>query len=205
MRTPMKRTFLAAGALAALLGCGREAAVDTSAVLANVNGTRVTQADLETMVRALASSPEQAEQLLHDPAAAGERAKLVHRMAFQIAMDQVAAKQGLDKDPLVRFQMADSRAMALANVLVSRAAGNAEPTEAQLQAFYDEKVAQQKALGQDKGIAPFPEFMANPQLKAQLAQLWQKDTFNKAQVAFEQDLKAQVPVTYAEGLQSPEF
>ena len=201
----MKRTFLAAGALAALLGCGREAAVDGSAVLANVNGARVTQADLEAAVRALASDPQQADQILHDPAAAAERAKLVHQLAFHLAMDQIAAKQGLDKDPLVRFQMADSRAMAFANVLVSRAAGNAAPTDDQLHAFYDAQMAARKAAGQDKGIAPFDAFLANPQLKGQLAEAWRQDTFNKAQAAFQQDLKAQVPVTYADGLQSAEF
>ena len=197
----MKRIFIAAGALAALIGCGRPASADASAVLANVNGVRITQADLEATVRALAADAQQADQILHDPAAAGERAKLVHRLAFQAAMDQFAAKQGLDKDPLTRFQLADGRAMAFANVLVSRAAGNATPTEAQLRAFYDEQMAARKATGQDKGMPSFDEIKASPQL----ASAWQQDRFAKAQAAFEQDLKAQVPVTYAEGFQGSSF
>lgn len=202
----MKRIFLAAGALAALLGCGRHAApsstaqADASAVLANVNGTRITQAQMEALVRTLAGDPQQAQAFLTEPGAAPQRAQLVHQLAFQAAMDQLAAQEKLDQDPTVQAKLAQARASIYASALVSRAAGNPTPTEAQLKAFYDEQVAARKAAGQAQALPAFEEIKASPQL----ASAWKQEQFRKASEAFQKDLKARVPVTYADGLQSPE-
>ena len=198
----MKRILLPAAVLAALLGCGHSAsqtqAADASAVLANVNGTRITQAMLEANARMLASDPQQAAAFLTDPAAAPQRAQMVHQMAFQAAMDQIGATEKLDQDPLVQAKLAQAKAAIYAQVLIARAAGDATPTEAQLKAFYDEQVAARKAAGQDKGMPPYE------QVKAVLPRYWQQDQLRKAQDAFQKDLKTRVPVTYADGLQAPD-
>ena len=200
MRIPMKRTFLATGALAALLGCGHQASVDTSAVLANVNGTRITQAMFEARARTLSTDPKAIEAFLKDSKYLPQRVQLVHQLAFEAAMDQVAAKNGLAQDPATQALLAKERASIFANVLVSRAAGSAAPTEAQLRAFYDEKVAARKAAGQAQGLPDFEAIKANPQF----VDAYNQEQFQKAGEAFEKDLKAQVPVTYSEGFQSPD-
>ena len=197
----MKRTFLAAGALAALaalLCCGHQAAADTSATLANVNGTRITQAQLEARARTLSTDPKAVQDFLSDPKYLPQRVQLVHQLAFEAAMDQIAAKNGLDQDPAAKALMAKERASVLANVLVSRAAGNATPTEAQLKAFYDELVAARKATGQAQGLPDFETIKANPQF----AEAYTQAQFQKAGEVFQKDLKAQIPVTYSEGFQA---
>ncbi len=205
----MKRTLIAVGAtlgtLAALLGCDRDAAApaaDASAVLANVNGTRITQAMLEATVHAGIQDAAKAEAFLKEPAYQGQRAQLVHQLATQAAIEQLAAKAGIEKDPAVALNLAQARANIYASVLASRAAGNAEPTEEQMKAFYEEQVAARKASGQGQDLPDYAHI--DPRVKAMLPELVHRDQFQKAQAAFQQTLKTQVPVTYAEGLQSPE-
>ncbi len=205
----MKRTALALGtalgALTFLVGCDHEAAApktDTSAVLANVNGTRITQADLEAIVHAGIQDGTKAEAFLKDPALQGQRAQLVHQLATQAAIEQLAAKAGIEKDPSVLMNLAQARANIYASVLASRAAGNAEPSEAQMKAFYEEQVAARKASGQGQDLPDYAHM--DPRVKAMLPELVRRDQFQKAQAAFQKDLKTQVPVTYADGLQSPE-
>ena len=197
----MKRILPAIGALALLLGCGhRTSTPAASAVLANVNGVRITQADFEARARTLSPDPEEVQAFLSDARYQPQRAQLVHQMAFEAAMDQVAAKNRLDQDPTTQALLAKQRAAVYANVLVSRAAGNTKPTDAQLQTFYDELVAARKAAGQAQGLPPFDQVKALPQF----AEAWQKQQFQKAGDAFTKDVETQVPVTYADGLQSPE-
>ena len=195
----MKR-ILPLAALAALLGCGHQATstADASAVLANVNGVRITQAALEANAKALAGDAAQAQAFLTDPAAAKNRAEMVHQLAFQAAMDQLAAKNGLDQDPAVQAKLASAKAAIYAQSLIGRGAGNATPTEEQLKAFYDEQLAARKAAGQDQGMPAYEE------VKAILPRYWQQEQVRKAQDAFQKDLKTQVPVTYADGMESPE-
>ncbi|HXC17377.1 MAG TPA: hypothetical protein VNV60_08055 [Holophagaceae bacterium] len=201
----MKRTLLAASALAALLGCNHEAAApktDVSAVLANVNGIRITQAQLEATVRAGLQDAAKAEAFLKDPALQAQRAQLVHQLATQAAIEQLAAKAGIENDPSVVMNLAQARANIYASVLASRAAGNATPTEEQMKAFYEEQVAARKATGQGQDLPDYAHI--DPRVKAMLPRLVQQAQFQKAQEAFQKDLKTQVPVTYADGLQSPE-
>ena len=199
----MKRILPVAGALAALLGCNHQAsttAADASAVLANVNGVRITQADFEARARTLSANPEEVQAFLTDAKYQPQRAQLVHQMAFEAAMDQIAAKNRLDQDPTTQALLTKQKAAIYANVLVSRAAGNTKPTDAQLQVFYDELVAARKAAGQAQGLPPFDQVKALPQF----AEAWQKQQFQKAADTFTKDVETQVPVTYADGLQSPE-
>jgi hypothetical protein len=201
----MKRILPAAGALAALLGCNHEAAAPkagASAVLANVNGTRITQADLEAIVHAGIQDPAKAESFLKDPALQAQRAQLVHQLATQAAIEQLAAKAGIENDPSVLMNLAQARANIYASVLASRAAGNATPTEEQMKAFYEGQVAKAKAAGQGQDLPDYAHI--DPRVKAMLPQLVLKQQFQQAQESFQRDLKTQVPVTYADGLQSPE-
>jgi hypothetical protein len=199
----MKRILPAAGALAALLGCNHEAAApkaDTSAVLANVNGTRITQADFEARAKTLSTNPQEVQVFLTDAKYQAQRAQLVHQLAFEAAMTQIAVKNGIDQDPAALALLAKQRAAIYANVLVSHSAGNATPTDAQLKAFYDDLVTARKAAGQAQALPPFDQVKTLPQF----AEAWQKAQFQKAGDAFQKDLQTQVPVTYADGLQSPE-
>ena len=201
----MKRILLTAGALAALLGCNHEAATvqaDTSAVLANVNGARITQAMLEATVHAGIQDAAKAESFLKDPALQPQRAQLVHQLAMQAAIEQLAAKAGIESDASVQMNLAQARANIYASVLASRAAGNATPTEEQMKAFYDEQVAARKATGQGQDLPDYAHI--DPRVKEMLPRLVQQQQMQKAQEAFQKDLKTQVPVTYADGLQSPE-
>lgn len=204
----MKRTLLAAGVLVALVGCNHEASAPAtdasaaSAVLANVNGTRITQAMLEATVHAGIQDAAKAEAFLKDPSFQGQRAQLVHQLATQAAVEQLAAKAGIENDPAVLMNVAQARANIYASVLASRAAGNADPSEAQMKAFYEEQVAARKAAGQGQDLPDYAHI--DPRVKAMLPELVRRDQFQKAQAAFQKDLKTQVPVTYAEGLQSPE-
>ena len=198
----MKRILPLAAALMAFLGCNHQTATTAadSPVLANVNGTRITEAMLESTVHAGIQDPAKAETFLHDPSLQPQRAQLVHQLARQAAIEQAAAKAGIERDPSVEMNLAQARADIYASVLASRAAGNATPTEAQLQAFYDELVAARKAAGQAQGLPPFEQVKALPQF----VEAWQKQQFQKASEAFQKDLRAQVPVTYADGFQTPE-
>ncbi|HET8714525.1 MAG TPA: hypothetical protein VFM16_01785, partial [Holophagaceae bacterium] len=68
---------------------------------------------------------------------------------------------------------------------------------------YEAIVAQRQAAGQAQGLPPFSAFQSNPQMKAQLAEAWRQDHFKKAAEAFDERLRTRVPVTYADGMQTP--
>ena len=198
----MKRIFLSTASLAALLGCHHQAAKPTAAaaVLANVNGTRITQADLEARARTMSTDPKMVETFLTDSKYQAQRSQLVHQMAFEAAMNQIALKNNLEQDPSTKALLAKQRAAIYANVLVSRSAGSTTPNEAELQVFYNELVLARKAAGQAQGLPPFDQIKTNPQF----IDAWNQQRFQKAAEGFDKDLKTQVPVTYADGLQSPE-
>ncbi len=200
--TKITTSVLAAGALALALGCGSRAA-DTSRVLANVGGEKITEAEFREAVEQIVPK-EQVEAVLtkQDPAAQAQRNQVLGGLAQMKAMAQFARSQGLDTDPKVRFQLQSAQANVYANALLERSTG--EPTEAQLKVVYDQFAAQSKAQGQDKGFPSFEDVTKNPAMREALAQQWRRGQMAQAQAGLKAQLKAAVPMTFAEGYQPVE-
>ncbi|HJU83545.1 MAG TPA: SurA N-terminal domain-containing protein [Holophagaceae bacterium] len=202
--TKITTLALAAGTLALplALGCGSRSA-DTSRVLANVGGEKITEAEFREAVAQIMPK-EQVEDFLtkQDPAAKAQRIQVLGGLAQMRAMMQFAKTQGLDQDPKVRLQLQSAQAGVYANALLERSTG--EPTEAQLKAKYDEFAAASKAQGQDKGFPSFEDVAKNPQMRSALAQQWRKGQMEAAQKGLQAQLKTAVPMTFAEGYQPVE-
>lgn len=180
------RARLAALATLALLAACNRASKDSSKVLANVGGTKITQADFEVMVTAMLPDPSKAKTLMASPGFQAQKPDLVRQLAMQKAMLVFAKSQGLDKDPAVQHQVESATAQAyFQSIMVRRAdPSRTPPSDAQLLGMYDELKAKMK------DIPPFE------QVKEQLKQGY-------PQWLFQKELKAAVPVTYAPEIGEP--
>ncbi len=188
-------TALPLAALVALgtLGCGRLSR-DTSPVLANVGGKKVTETEYRALLRLVLKDDKKAEEAFQNPEMRERRNELLGNLAMMRAVNQLAAKEGLDKEPGTKMLLEQAAAQAYLQVMMERRAGaQVEPTEAQLHAIYDERLAVARSAGQDKD---FPAFEA---VKPQLKGMWQQQQQEEAKKALLQELKTKVPVTYAEG------
>lgn len=172
-------------ALAALAGC-QKGSPDASKVLANVAGQKISQGDFETMVAGMVPDPSKLQMILKSPAFQAQKADMVRQMAMQKAVIAYARTQGLDTDPSVRAQIEGAIAQAYFQAIMARRgeAARIQPTDAQLLAMYQEIQAR------TKDIPPFE------QVKAQLAQGY-------PQWQFQKDLKAAVPITFADEIGDP--
>lgn len=172
-------------ALAALAGCHR-ASPDASKVLASVAGQKISQGDLEALVAGMVPDPAKARMVLESPGFQAQKADMVRQMAMQKAVIAYARTQGLDADPAVRAQIEGATAQAYFQVLMTRRgeAARTPPTDAQLLAMY------QEIQSKNKDIPPFE------QVKAQLAQGY-------GQWQFQKELKAAVPITFADEVGDP--
>lgn len=103
----------------------------TKAVL-TVNGTVVTQGELDMLMR---TQPGQREV---PPAA---RAHMLDNLTLQILASQEAVKAGFDKKPEVQDQIDMSRTSILAQSFVKDYFANHKPSDAELQAAYDKMKA----------------------------------------------------------------
>lgn len=179
------RTRLLAAATLGLLAACHRTAQDTSKVLANVGGQKITEAEFESMVASRLPDPAKVKEILASPGFQAQKPDLVRQMAMQKAVMTYAKAQGLDKDPAVRQQVEAATAQAYFQVLmVRRTEGNRPPaSDEQIQAMYGELKAKMK------DIPPFE------QIKEQLRQGY-------AQWQFQKDLKTAVPITYASELGS---
>lgn len=184
-------TFAAAAALVLALGCKSQKA-DASRVIANVGGEKITEADFQDVVRTLAQSPEETQDFLNNPAARDSRAQLANQLAMSKAIIAYAKETGLDQDPTVRRQLEQQTAILYFQALAKKRAQAAEPTEAQLKAFYLEQVALLKAQGQAQGVPPFEA------VKAQLAEGYKRSRIQAVSSEIEKEVKAKVPVTLAD-------
>lgn len=176
-------------ALAAVLalggGCHRSSS-DVSKALANVGGQKITQADFETVVKAMIPDPQRAQAVLQSPAFQSQKADLVRQMAMQKAVIAWAKNQGLDKDPAVKAQLEGSVAQVYFQAMMARRQDPARnpPSEEQLLAMYQEIKAK------SKDIPPYE------QVKPQLAQGY-------AQWLFQKELKVAVPITFSDEIGEP--
>lgn len=170
-------------ALALLPGCNK-APKDTSKVLANVGGEKITQADLEVLVKAMIPDPSQAQKLMGSEGFRTQKIEFVQQMAMQKVLLAYARKQGVDQEAAVKVRAEGAVAQVYFQSLLAKRASSPAPTDAQLQAMYDEVKRKRPEA---------PPFEA---VKAQLAQ-----EFNQYQLM--KDVKASLPVTYADEIGDP--
>ncbi|MBI1753158.1 MAG: hypothetical protein HY014_04655 [Acidobacteria bacterium] len=182
--------FLAGAALLFSLAC-KTSKPDTSRVIANVGGEKITEAEFREVVTTLSPDPKEAQTFLTDPAAREERAQLANRIAMSRAITAYAKQTGLDKDPSVQRQLEQQQANVYFQALAKKRMGTAEPTDEQLLAFYKEQVERMKA----QGGATVPPFEA---VKAQVAQGYKQQRMATISQDIQKEIKAKVPVTMAD-------
>jgi hypothetical protein len=177
--TALAATLVLAG------GCHRGGG-DTSKVLANVGGQKISQTDFENLVKGMVPDPSKAKVLMESPGFLAQKPDLVRQLAMQRAVIAFAKKEKLDQDPAVRSQIEGATAQAYYQAIMSRRPDPSKipPTEAQLLAMYEEIKAK------NKDIPPFE------QVKQQLTQGY-------AQWMFQKELKTAIPITYADEIGEP--
>ena len=176
------------GLVIVALGCGK-VSKDSSKVLANVGGEKITEKAFDDAVHMLVGDDAKAKDLLTNPALKDQRNQILGELVDQKTLLKFGDKQGLDKDAKARFLAEGARANAYGQILMERSMPKGEPTEAQLKAFYDEVAMTAKAAGQDKGLPPYES------VKAQLPGALKRKQTQEASVRLLKDAKAQVPAT----------
>jgi parvulin-like peptidyl-prolyl isomerase len=176
------------GLVVAALGCAK-VSKDSSRVLANVGGEKITEKAFGEAVRILVGDDAKANEMLTNPAMKEQRNQFLAELIDQKTMTQYGDKQGLDKDPKARLLAEAARSNAYGQILMERTLSKAEPTDAELKAFYDEVAARAKMAGQDQGFPPFEA------VKAQLPAAYKRSQIQKASQRLLETAKAQVVTT----------
>jgi hypothetical protein len=165
---------------------------DTSRVIANVGGDKMTEAEFQDVVKALSPDPKEAQSFLTDPTAQTERANLASRIAMSKAITAYAKQTGLDQDPAVKRQLEQQQANVYFQALAKKRIPTAEPTDEQLQAFYKESVDRMKAQGAAGNVPPFET------VKDQVAQGFKQQRAQAVSLDIQKEVKAKVPITLAD-------
>ena len=184
-------TFSMALVLPLALGC-KKAPQDKSRVIATAGSDKITETEFQDLVRGLSPDKAQAESFLTNPAAREARAQLADQLAMQKSIVAYAGLQGLTKDPIVQRQLERAQAQVYLQTLVTKRLAGMEPTDAQLKALYDERVAAMKAQGGSVTAPPFE------QVKAQLPTLWRQQRQQEITQEVEKEIRARFPVTLAD-------
>jgi len=185
------RIIGACGILAlGVLGCGK-VSKDNGIVVASVGGEKITETAFNQTVTVWVGDPAKAKDLLTNPAMRGQRNQILGSLVNQKALLQMVKAEGLDKDPKVQLQVEAALADAYFQLLADRSMAKAEPTDAQLKAFYDDYVIQAKASGQAQGLPPFE------QVKAQLPGAWKRKQAQSARESLMGQLGEKFPVVFA--------
>ena len=183
--------LIAGSALFLSLACN-SSKPDTSRVIANVGGDKITEAEFQDVVKTLSQDPKEAQSFLSDPAARGERANLASRIAMSKAIATYAKQTGLDQDPAVKRQLEQQEANVYFQALAKKRMPTAEPTDEQLMAFYKEQVERMKAQGASGAVPPFET------VKAQVAQGYKQQQAQAISLDIQKEIKAKVPITLAD-------
>jgi hypothetical protein len=183
-------TLIAGSALLFSLAC-KTSKPDTSRVIANVGGDKITEAEFQDVVKSLSPDPKEAQTFLSDPAARDERAQLASRIAMSRAITAYAKQTGLDQDPSVKRQLEQQQANVYFQALAKKRVSTTEPTDEQLMAFYKEQVERMKAQG-NPTVPPFEA------VKAQVAQGYKQQRMATISQDIQKEIKAKVPVTLAD-------
>ena len=190
-KTTSPAALIVGSALLLSLAC-KTGKPDTSRVIANVGGDKITEADFQNVVRTLSQDPKEAQAFLTDPAARNDRAQLASRIAMSKAISAYAKQTGLDQDPSVKAQLEQQEANVYFQALAKKRLPAAEPTDQQLLAFYKEQVERMKAQGSTAGIPPFEA------VKTQVAQGYKQQRAAAVSQDIQNEIKAKVPVTLAD-------
>ena len=185
-----RAALIAGSALLLSLGCNPGKS-DTSRVIANVGGDKVTEAEFQDVVKTLSQDPKEAQSFLSDPAARDERANLASRIAMSKAIAAYAKQTGLDQDPAVKRQLEQQEANIYFQALAKKRMPTAEPTDEQLMAFYKEQVERMKAQGAPS-VPPFET------VKTQVAQGYKQQRAQAVSLDIQREIKAKVPITLAD-------
>ncbi len=183
--------LMTGSALVLSLAC-KTSKPDTSRVIANVGGEKITEAEFREVVTTLSPDPKEAQTFLTDPAARDERAQLASRIAMSRAITTYAKQTGLDKDPSVKRQLEQQQANVYFQVLAKKRMATTEPTDEQLKAFYKEQVERMKTQGGGGAVPPFET------VKAQVAQGFKQQRMAAISQDIQKEIKAKVPVTLAD-------
>ena len=165
---------------------------DSSRVIANVGGDKITEAEFQDVVKSLSADPKAAQSFLTDPAARDERAQLASRIAMSRAITAYAKQTGLDQKPAVKRQLEQQQASVFFQELAKQRNTTVDPTEEQLRGYYNQQVERLKASGQAKGVPPFEA------VKGQLAEGYKQQRMATLSEEILKEVKAKVPVTLAD-------
>jgi hypothetical protein len=174
------------------LGCNK-VSKDHGPVLASVGGEKITEAAFAATVNDYLGDPVKAKDFLTNPTLREQRNQFLGTLVNQKALLQFVKADGLDKDPKARIEIESAVANTYFQLLADRLASKAEPTDADLKAFYDDYVAQAKAANQAAGLPTFE------QVKAQLPGAWKRKQANQAREALLLQLNQKCPVVFADG------
>jgi len=190
-KTTLPAALFVGSALILSLAC-KTGKPDTSRVIANVGGDKITEAEFQDVVKTLSPDPKEAQTFLTDPAARNERAQLASNFAMSRAITTYAKQTGLDQDPSVKRQLEQQQANVYFQALAKKRMTTIEPTDEQLQAFYKEQVDRMKAQGATGAPPPFEA------VKAQLVQGFKQQRMAAVKDEIQKEVKAKVPVTLAD-------
>lgn len=172
-----------------LAGCGK-VSKDNGKVLATVGGEKITEKTFIEAVNLVMGDEAKAKDMLTNDTMHEQRNQFLGTLVNQKALLAWAKAEGLDKDPKVQIEVNSAVANAYFQVLAERVVNKAEPTEAQLKAFYDQFVEQAKAANQAEGIPPYD------QVKAQLPEAWKRKQVQVARESLLAQLNQRYPVVF---------
>ncbi|HLO68252.1 MAG TPA: hypothetical protein VK188_14605 [Holophaga sp.] len=182
------RVMAMCGILVAGIACSK-GSKDTSKVLANVGGEKITEKTFTETVTVLLGDEARAKDLISNPANREQRNRFLQEIVDQKALVKFGEKQGLDKEPKARILMDAAKANAFGMILMERSVGTGEPSEEVLKAHYEKVKAQAKAAGQDKDFPPFEA------VKPQVAAAVRREQIAGASNGIVTRAKAAVPST----------
>jgi len=180
--------MLALGAL----GCTK-VSKDNSPVVASVGGEKITETAFGATVNTYLADPAKAKEFLTSQGLREQRNQFLGTLVNQKALLQYVKADGLDKDPRAQIEVQSAVANAYFQILADRLMPKAEPTEAELKAFYDDYVLQAKAANQAAGLPSFD------QVKAQLPGAFKRKQAQQAREMLLTQLNQKCPVVFADG------
>jgi len=136
------RFLVVAGVLAALAACQPQStassttASDTSAVLATVNGTPVTENLLDIYVKAMSQGKATASTLSAD-----QRTQVIDQLIRAVLVSQQAEKDGIDKQTDTANELAITRVDILQRAEAEHIIKQKQPTDQELHTEYETQVA----------------------------------------------------------------
>lgn len=174
------------------LGCTK-VSKDNSPVVASVGGEKITETAFSTTVTSYLADPAKAKEFLTSQGLREQRNQFLGTLVNQKALLQYVKADGLDKDPRAQIEVQSAIANAYFQILADRLMPKAEPTEAELKAFYDDYVLQAKAANQAAGLPSFD------QVKGQLPGAFKRKQAQQAREMLLTQLNQKCPVVFADG------